>query len=159
MISKLNWIKISVYSCALQCKKVQSSIEKFHWSKKLRKIDNFSFNLTLSVPLESVNLFPHVFFSQSHFDNTTLHKVTHNFHLKIRNILELTTCPVKFGTTCPSVIFLLATGSQPRCLRYLRCWLAVDYYVKTESKILLGVEDNVKLDLWSRQHHVTGAAL
>ena len=25
------------------------------------------------------------------------------------------------------------------------------YYVKTESKILLGVEDNVKLDLWSRQ--------
>ena len=25
------------------------------------------------------------------------------------------------------------------------------YYVKTESKILLGVENNVKLDLWSRQ--------
>ena len=46
-----------------------------------------------------------------------------NFHLKIRNILELTTCPVKFGTTCPSGILLLATGSQPPRLRYLCCWL------------------------------------
>ena len=26
---------------ALQCKKVQSSIEKFHWSKKLRKTEIF----------------------------------------------------------------------------------------------------------------------
>ena len=37
--------KISVYSSALQCKKVQSSIEKLHRSKKLRKTENFSYNL------------------------------------------------------------------------------------------------------------------
>ena len=61
MISKLNWIKILVYSSTLQWKKVQSSIEKFHWSKKLRKTQNFSFNLNIRVPLESVNLFLHVF--------------------------------------------------------------------------------------------------
>ena len=41
--AKLNRKKILVYSIALQCKKVQSSIEKFHWSKKLRKTENFSF--------------------------------------------------------------------------------------------------------------------
>ena len=102
----------------LKCKKVQSSIEKFHWSKKLRKTENFSFNLNIKVLLESVNLYLHVFLCQGHFDNRTLHEVAHNFHLKIRNILELTTCPVKFGTTCPSVIFLLVTGSRPPCLRY-----------------------------------------
>ena len=31
---------------------------------------------------------------EGHFDNGTLHKVTQDFHLTIRNILELTTCPV-----------------------------------------------------------------
>ena len=41
--------------------KVQSSIEKFHWSKKLRKTEFFSFNLNISELLESVNLFLHVF--------------------------------------------------------------------------------------------------
>ena len=45
------------------------------------------------------------FVSQGFFDNGTLHKVTYNFHLKIRNILELTTCPVKFGIIFPGVIF------------------------------------------------------
>ena len=54
-------IKILVYYSALQCKKVQSSIEKFHWLKKIRKTENFSFNLNIRVPLESVNLFLHVF--------------------------------------------------------------------------------------------------
>ena len=44
-----------------QCKKVQYSLEKSHWSKKLRKTRNFSFNLNIRVPLESVNLFLHVF--------------------------------------------------------------------------------------------------
>ena len=61
VISKLNWKKILVYSSPLQCKKVQSSIEKFHWSKKIRKTVNFSFNLNISVPLENVNLYLHVF--------------------------------------------------------------------------------------------------
>ena len=61
VISKLNWTKKLVYSSALQCKKIQSSIEKFHWSKKLRKTGNFSFNLNIRVPLESGNLFLHVF--------------------------------------------------------------------------------------------------
>ena len=61
VISKLNWTKILLYSSALQCKKVQSYIEKFHWSKKLRKTENFSFNRNIRVPLESVNLFLHVF--------------------------------------------------------------------------------------------------
>ena len=50
-----------VYSSALQCNKVQYSIEMFHSSKKLRKTENFSFNLNIRVPLESVNLFLHVF--------------------------------------------------------------------------------------------------
>ena len=68
--------------------------------------------------------------------NGALHKATHNFHLKIRNILELTTCPVKFGTTCPSVIFLLATGSRPPCLRYLCCWLAHLFGKRTTVKII-----------------------
>ena len=43
VISKLNWVKIIVYSIALRCKKVQSSIEKFNWSKKLRKTENLFF--------------------------------------------------------------------------------------------------------------------
>ena len=121
VISKLNWTKILVYSSALQCKTKQSSIEKFHWSKKLRKAENFSFVLNMRVSLESVNLFLHIFLCQGHFNNVTLHKVTYNFHLKIRNILELTSCPVKLGTTCPSVIFLLATGPRLPCLKYLCC--------------------------------------
>ena len=94
-----------VYSSALQCKKVQSSIVKLHWSEKWRKTEIFVFKVNIRVPLLSVNLFLHGFVSPGHSDNGTLRKVTHNFHLKIRNILELTTCPVKFGTTCPSVIF------------------------------------------------------
>ena len=120
----------------MQCKKVQSSIEKFHWSKKLRKTEIFFLNLNIRVPLESVHLFLHVFVCQNHFDNGTPHKVTHNFHLKIRNILELTTCSVKFGTTCPSVIFLLATGLRLRCLRYLCCWLAHVFGKRTSFKII-----------------------
>ena len=61
VISKLNWTKILVYCSALQCTKVQSSVEKFHWSKKLQKTENFSFDLNIRVPLESVNLFLYVF--------------------------------------------------------------------------------------------------
>ena len=136
VIPKLNWTKILVYSSVVQCKKVQSSIENFHWSKKLRKNEKFSFNLNIRVPLESFNLFLHFFVSQGHFDNETLHKVTHNFYLKICDILELTTCPVKFGTTCPSVIFLLATGLRPPCLRYLYCWLAHVIGKMTPFKII-----------------------
>ena len=34
----------------------------------------------------------------------------------------VTTCPVKFVTTCPSVIFLFAIGLSPPCLRYWYCW-------------------------------------
>ena len=60
VISKLNWTKILASSTALQYKKVQSFIEKFHGSKKLRKTENFSFNLNIRVSLESVNLFLHV---------------------------------------------------------------------------------------------------
>ena len=61
VISKLNWTKILVCSSALQSKKVQSSIEKVHWSKKLRKTENFSINLNIRVRLGRVNLFLHVF--------------------------------------------------------------------------------------------------
>ena len=64
VISELNWTKILVYFSALQCKKIQSSIEKFHWSKKLQKTEIFSFNLKnlkKKSKVESVNLFPHVF--------------------------------------------------------------------------------------------------
>ena len=42
---------------ALQCKKVQSSIEKFHGSKKLRKTENLSLYLNTTVPLESISHF------------------------------------------------------------------------------------------------------
>ena len=76
------------------------------------------------------------FVAYGQFDNGALHQVTHNFHLKIRNILELTTCPVKFGTTCPNVIFLLATGSRPPCLRYLCSCLAHVFGKKTPTKII-----------------------
>ena len=62
LISKLIWTKILVYFSAMQCKKVQYSIEKSHWSKNLRKTENFSFNPNIRVPLENVNLFLHVFF-------------------------------------------------------------------------------------------------
>ena len=61
VISKLNWKTILVYSSALQCKKVQSSIEKFHCPKKLRRSEKFSFQLNPRVPLKSLNLFLHVF--------------------------------------------------------------------------------------------------
>ena len=100
---------IQVYSTALQCTKVQSSIEKFHWSKKLRKTENFSFNLNIKVPPESVNLFLHVFLCLN-FILTMEHyiKLLTIFIWKFAIFLELTTCPVKFGTTCPSVIILLA---------------------------------------------------
>ena len=129
MIFKLNWTKMLVYSSALQCKEVQSSIEKFHWSRKLRKTGNFSFNLNILVfcVLKS--------FWQCYI-KLMLHKVNHNFHLKIRNILELRTCPVKFGTTCPSVIFLHAEGSRPSCLRYSCCWLAHVFGKRTPFNII-----------------------
>ena len=94
MISKLNLIKILVYFSALQCKKVQSSIEKFHWSKKLRNTESFSFYLNKSSAWKRQLISTCFFVSSCHFDNGTVHKVTHNFHLKIRSILELTTCPV-----------------------------------------------------------------
>ena len=48
VISKLNWTKILVYSSALQSKKVQYFIEKIYWSKRLRKTENFSFNLNIT---------------------------------------------------------------------------------------------------------------
>ena len=54
---QLNWTRILDYSSALQC----FFYRKVSWSKKLRKIENFSFNLNIRVPLESVNLFLHVF--------------------------------------------------------------------------------------------------
>ena len=60
VISKLNWIKILVYSSTLRCKIVQSSIEKFNGLKKLRKTKKI-LNLNVRVPLESVNFFLHVF--------------------------------------------------------------------------------------------------
>ena len=70
---------------------------------------NFSMNYYLNVSLIGSSTkndrCQDVTVSLDHFENGSLHKVTHNFHLKIRNILELTTCPVKFGTTCPSIIF------------------------------------------------------
>ena len=38
------------------------------------------------------------------------------------------------------------------CIRFITLKKTLNvYYVKTESKILLGVKDNLKLDLWSRQ--------
>ena len=40
---------ILVYSSALQCKKVQFSVDKFYWSKKLQKTEIFSFNLNIRV--------------------------------------------------------------------------------------------------------------
>ena len=49
-----------VFSNTLLCKEVQSSIEKFHWSKKLRNTANLCFNLRIRVSLESFNLFLHV---------------------------------------------------------------------------------------------------
>ena len=61
VISKLNWTKILVYASALQCKKVQSSIDKFHLSTKVRKTEHFIFHLNIRVALESVKLFLHVF--------------------------------------------------------------------------------------------------
>ena len=137
VIFKLNGTKILVYSSALQSKKVQSSINKFHWSKKLRKTDNFSFILNIRVSLEGVNLFLHVFLyltvilTMEHYINLLT-----IFHLKICNFLELTTCPVKLGTTCPIVIFLLATGSRPPCLRYLCCCLAHVFGNRTPYKII-----------------------
>ena len=48
MISKLNWTKILVYCSALQSKRIKSGIEKFHWSKKLRKTEKFSFKAVIA---------------------------------------------------------------------------------------------------------------
>ena len=157
----------------MQCKKVQSSIDKFHWSNKLRKNNNLSFNLNIRVTLESVNLFLHVILYLKAILTMEHDKVTHNFHRKIRNIFELTTWPVKLGITCPSVIFSTYNRLTANMFEIFIFWLAhvfdkrtpfkiiAVYSVKQplnwllrekwESKILLGVEDNVKLDLWSRQ--------
>ena len=120
---------------AMQCKKVQSSIEKFHWSKKLRKTENFSFNLNIRVPLESVNLFLHVFLCLKVI-------LTIEHYIKLLTIFiwkfaifwswQLALC----RTTCPSVIFLLATGSRSPCLKYFFCWLAHVFGKRTPFKII-----------------------
>ena len=39
----------------------QSSEEKFYWSNRLEKTQNFSFNLNIKVPFESLNLFLHFY--------------------------------------------------------------------------------------------------
>ena len=87
--------------------------EMFHWSKKLWKTEKFSFNLNIRVPLESVNLFLHVFLCLTVILTMQYYIVTHKFHLKTRNILELTACLVKFGSTCPSFIFSLTKQLMP----------------------------------------------
>ena len=72
------------------------------------------------LPLEKVNLFL-LFFCVLRSILTMEH------YIKLLTIFMwkfALSCPVKFGTTCPSVIFLLATGSRPPCLRYVYCWLA-----------------------------------
>ena len=75
--------KYSVYSSALQRKKVQSSIEKFHWSKKLRKTENFIFQSKYKSTACKRQLISICFFvSKGHFDNGTLRKVTYNLSVK-----------------------------------------------------------------------------
>ena len=131
MISKLNWTKILVYSSSLKCKKVQSSIEKFHWSKKLRKTEIFSFNLNIRVLLGSVTLFLHFFVK-------VILTLKHNIKLLTIFIWKFAIFwgLVKFGTTCPSVIFLLARGSRAPCLKYLCCWRAHVFGNRPPFKII-----------------------
>ena len=45
----------------MQCKEEPYYIEKFYWSKGLRKTQYFYLNLNIRVPFVSVNLFLHVF--------------------------------------------------------------------------------------------------
>ena len=137
MISKLNWTKIVVYSSALQCKKVQSSIEKFHCPKKLRKTEIFSFNLNIRVPLESVNLFLHVFLclkvilTMEHYINLLTIFI---WKFAIFCSWQLTLWIL--GQLAPASFFLLATGSRPPCLRYLCCWLTDVFGKSTAFKII-----------------------
>ena len=137
VISKRNWTKILLYSSALQCKKVQSSIEKFHWSKKLRKTENFSFNLNIRVPLKSVNLFLHVF-SCLKVILTMEHcmKLLTIFIWKFTIFWSWQLALWNVGQLAPASFFLLATGSRPPCLRYLCCWLAHVYGKRTPFKII-----------------------
>ena len=68
--------------------KTQSSIEKFYLSNGLPKTQNFSFNPNIKVPLESVDLFLHIFPCVKVILTSRIiihNNFTHNRHLKIRN--------------------------------------------------------------------------
>ena len=137
MISKLNWTKILVYSSVLQCKKVQSSIEKFHGSIKLRKTENFSFNHNIRVPLESVNLFLHVFLCLKVISTMEHYiKLLTIFIWKFAIFWSLQLALWNLGQLAPASFFLLATGSRPPYLGYLCCWLAHVFGKKAPFKII-----------------------
>ena len=137
MISKLYWTKISVYSSALQCKKVQFSIKQFHWSKKLRKPEKFSFDLNTRVPLESVNLFLHVFLCLKVI-------LTMEHYMKLLTIFIRKSAIFwswklalwSLGQLAPASFFLLAAGSRLLCLRYLCCSLAHVFGERAPFKII-----------------------
>ena len=111
-------------------------MEKFHWSKTLRKTEKFCFNLNIRVLLESVILVVlHVFLCLKVV-------LTMKYYIKL-----LTICIWKFaifwswqlalwnlGQLAPASFFLLATGSRPPCFRYLCCWLARVFGKRTPFK-------------------------
>ena len=137
MIPKLNWTKILVYSSALQYKKVQSPIEKFHWSKKLRKTKKNSFNLNIRVQLESVKLFSHVFLglkiilTMEHYT-----KLLTIFIWKFAIFWSSQLALWNLGQLAPASFFLLATGSRPPYLRNLCCWLIHVFGKRTPFMII-----------------------
>ena len=100
---------------------------------------SFSFNpnIRVYIPLESFNLFLRVFLclkvilTMEHYV-----RLLTIFIWKFAIFWSWQTCPVKFETSCPTVIFSLAVGSRPSSLRYLCCWLAHVFGKRTPFKII-----------------------
>ena len=115
---------------------IQSSIEKFHWSKKLRKTENLSFNINIRVPLKSVNLFLHVFLclkvilTMEHYIKLLTifiwkFAIFRNWQLAVWNL----------GQLAPASFFHLQQA-HGHCLTYVCCWLAHVFGKRTPFKII-----------------------
>ena len=109
-----------------------SILQKIFLGRKYqKKLQKFSFNINdISIQVQ----FP-VMYSVYDYGVVT-HTHTEREREREREKELATTCPVKFVTTCPSVIFLFATGLSPPCFRYRYHWPAHALGNKTLFKII-----------------------
>ena len=136
----LLWNVENLVNCARYVKVynyIRDRTEWFHWSTKFRKTENFSFNLNIRVPFESVNLFLHVFLCLKVISTMEHYiKLLTIFIWKFAIFWSRQLALWNLGQLAPASFFLLATGSRPSYLRYLCCWLAHGFGKRTPFKII-----------------------